>query len=354
MKKFDEKFISSFKEYTKNRKPNFDNILKVLNKEVPESFTLFEFFLNDEFYRVLAGYDQIPEDTLEQHRMKIKAFLAAGYDYCTIYASDFSFPSNASTHGKASMSVNDAAVIFDRESYENYIWPNPEDFDTSRLEVLKPDLPDGMKFIVPGPGGVLENVTFLLGYEGLCYMLADDPELVEEVFDQVGKRIVKYYEMAVKYDSVGAFISNDDWGFNTQTMLSLPDMRKYVFKWHKKITDVIHRAGKPVILHSCGQLSSVYDDIINDMKYDGKHSYEDKIMPVEEAYETLNPNIAVLGGLDLDFVCRKTPEEIYNRACAMLERSRFKGGYALGSGNSIPYYTPFENYLAMIAAAIVN
>ena len=28
-----------------------------------------------------------------------------------------------------------------------------------------------------------------------------------------------------------------------------------------------------------------------------------------------------------------------------------KGGYALGSGNSIPYYVPQENYLAMIAAA---
>ena len=26
------------------------------------------------------------------------------------------------------------------------------------------------------------------------------------------------------------------------------------------------------------------DDIIDDMKYDAKHSYEDKIMPVEEAY----------------------------------------------------------------------
>jgi hypothetical protein len=28
-----------------------------------------------------------------------------------------------------------------------------------------------------------------------------------------------------------------------------------------------------------------------------------------------------------------------------------EGGYALGSGNSIPEYVPFENYMAMIAAA---
>jgi uroporphyrinogen decarboxylase len=36
----------------------------------------------------------------------------------------------------------------------------------------------------------------------------------------------------------------------------------------------------------------------------------------------------------------------------MLEQTSAKGGYALGSGNSIPYYVPQENYLAMIAAAV--
>lgn len=354
MKIFDEKFISSFKDYTKTRKPNFENILTVLNRGIPERFTLFEFFMNNEFYRILSGYDSIPENEYEQMEMRVKGFAAAGYDYCTLYASDFTFPTNASNHGKASMSVNSGAVIFDRKSYEAYQWLNPRDFDTSRLETLKPVLPEGMKIIVCGPGGVLENVTFLLGYEGLCYMLADDPELVEEVFDQVGSRLVQYYELALQYDSVGACISNDDWGFYTQTMLSVPDMRKYVFKWHKKIAEVIHRAGRPAILHSCGQLSAVHDDIITDMKYDGKHSYEDKIMPVEQAYDILNPDIAVLGGLDLDFICRRSPCEIYERACVMLEKSRNKGGYALGSGNSIPAYTPYENYLAMLAAAIVN
>lgn len=354
MKIFDENFITSFMDYTKNRKPNFENILKVLNNEVPDRFTLFEFFLNDEFYRILSGYESIPDNDTDLLRMKIKAFAAAGYDYCTTRASNFRFPSNASNHGKKSMSVDSGAVIFDRKSYEQYIWPEPEDFDTSRLETLKHELPEGMKFIIQGPNGVLENVMLLVGYEGLCYLMADDPELVEEIFNQVGTRLVRYYELALQYDSVGACISNDDWGFNTQTMLSVPDMRKYVFKWHKKIVDVIHSAGRPAILHSCGQLSDVYDDIIFDIKYDGKHSYEDKIMPVEKAYDVLNPKIAVLGGLDLDFVCRKTPREIYNRACDMLEKTKDKGGYALGSGNSIPYYTPYENYLAMILAAIVN
>ena len=93
------------------------------------------------------------------------------------------------------------------------------------------------------------------------------------------------------------------------------------------------------------------DDIIDDMRYDGKHSYEDTICPVEEMYERYHDRIAILGGIDLDFVCRSTPEAVHARAKAMLERSASRGGYALGSGNSIPAYVPDANYFAMTSAA---
>jgi len=92
----------------------------------------------------------------------------------------------------------------------------------------------------------------------------------------------------------------------------------------------------------------VYDDIINYVKIDGKHSYEDIIQPVEEAYELLNPRLAVLGGIDIDFLCRSSPEEIRVRCKAMFERTESRGGYAIGTGNSTPYYLPAENFFAMV------
>jgi uroporphyrinogen decarboxylase len=135
-------------------------------------------------------------------------------------------------------------------------------------------------------------------------------------------------------------------------MLAPADMRKYVVPWHKKIVEVIHKSGKPAILHSCGNLRLLMDDIIDTIGYDAKHSYEDNIMPVEEAYEEYGDRIAILGGIDVDFVCRATPEEIKKRSAAMLERVKGRGGYALGTGNSVPEYVPQENYFAMISAAL--
>lgn len=334
--------------------PDFTNLLSVLRREAPSRPTLFEFFLNGPLYAKIAGLDQEPPwGTIDGDRVLMQAFRNAGYDYVTLHASGMYFPTSA-VSSLASRSMNDTAIIFDRESYEAYPWPEPDSFDYSKLDIIGAELPEGMKIVTCGPGGVLENVMQLVGYENLCLMMVDDPELVEKIFEGVGSRLVRYYEISSPPEAVGAVISNDDWGFNAQTMLSPADMRRYVFPWHERITSVIHAAGKPAILHSCGNLADVMDDIIDGMRYDGKHSYEDKICPVEDAYERWGSRIAILGGLDLDFVCRSTPEQITVRAQAMLDRSASRGSYALGSGNSIPYYVPDENYFAMIEPAVAG
>ena len=46
--------------------------------------------------------------------------------------------------------------------------------------------------------------------------------------------------------------------------------------------------------------------------------------------------IAILGGIDVGFVCQSQPKDVYQRSVAMLERVAERGGYALGTGNSVP------------------
>jgi uroporphyrinogen decarboxylase len=274
-----------------------------------------------------------------------------GYDYATTHASDMSFPVQAGEEHLASRSMNLTSMIHDRASFQAYSWPDPDKCDFGNLEHVAAALEPGMKIIVFGPCGVLENVMAIVGYEMLCLMLADDPDLVREVFDAVGSRLYRYYEIALQHPAVGAVIINDDWGFATQTMFSPDQMRQYVFPWHQRMVELAHRANRPAILHSCGQLEAIWEDIIEVLRYDGKHSYEDKILPVEEAYERYGRRIAILGGIDLDYVCRRTPQEVEARSRAMLERAATRGAYALGTGNSVPEYVPPVNYFAMIRAA---
>ncbi len=332
------------------RIPEFDNVLCVLRRECPVRPTLFELFMNMPLYEAVNGRKFSGTDMLSELHFTAEAFAKLGYDYVTAHACRMGFPTKERAH-LDTVSLNEGGLVSDWESYDNYPWPDPDRYDYSHLKEIKNHLPGNMKLMVMGPGGVLENVTAIVGYENLCYMLYEDPDLTKALFDQVGQRLLRYYEHALQYDAVGFICSNDDWGFNTQTFLSPAQMREYVFPWHKRFVDLAHAAGRPILLHSCGNLRDVMVDVIA-MGYDVKHSFEDGIQPVEEAYEKYHDRIAIAGGIDVDFICRESEEAIRLRVRAMMERTDKRGGYLVGTGNSVPPYIPKNKYLAMVKEAI--
>ncbi len=333
--------------------PDFNNLLQVLRREKPSRPTLFELFLNERLHEQLIGpgFAELRPQPYGGMRVRIQAFRNAGYDYVTTHVPGFEFP-RGSRHQAKTISQNEGSLIHDRATFESCPMPDPAKADYATFDALATHLPPGMQMIICGPCGVLENVTFLAGFDNLCYLIADDEPLVRELFDAVGSRLLAFYTRCLQHPRVGGIFGNDDWGFKTQPMLSPSDMRRFVFPWHRKIVAAAHAAGKPAILHSCGNLASLMDEIIDDLKYDGKHSYEDTIKPVEQAYDMYGRRIAIMGGIDLDFMCRSTPEQVYARARGMLERSAAHGGYGLGTGNSVPEYVPADNYFAMIRAAL--
>ena len=93
------------------------------------------------------------------------------------------------------------------------------------------------------------------------------------------------------------------------------------------------------------------DDVIA-LGIGAKHSNEDCVAPFERWIELYGRRIGLLGGIDLDILCQKKPEQVYD---IVLERGRrdrrMANGYVLGTGNSIPDYVPVEGYLAMLRAA---
>ncbi len=332
--------------------PDFNRLLKVLKREKTDIPVIFEYYLNDALDDLLTEDEDLPEDPILRKYVKtVLAFKNAGFDHATFIPPDEMNFYQRDEEGGESISLNDGAGITTQEALDSYPWPDLEKVDLDILDRIKPYVPEGMKLVAACPDGVEESVIELVGFENLCYMIVDDPGLVKNIFDEVGQRLLDYYAKIVGYDLVGACINNDDWGFNTQTLISHENMETWLFPWHKKINDVIHAAGKPVILHSCGNIYPLMDRVIDHLHVDGKHSYEDSIMPVEEAWEQYHHRISILGGIDMDFMARSTPEEVYTRSKAMVERAGLEGGYALGTGNSVPEYIPPENFFAMTRAA---
>jgi uroporphyrinogen decarboxylase len=241
-----------------------------------------------------------------------------------------------------------SGVINSWEDFETYPWPRPRDVDFFNLEFVSRNLPDGMEMIFLGPGGQLENIMWLMGYVPFALALEDDPPLVQAVAQRVGELLLSIFATAAEMPGVGALWLGDDMGFKTSVMISPAHLREYVFPWQKELARIAHARGLPFLLHSCGNLNRVMDELIDDVGIDAKHSFEDVIMPVAEAKRRYGDRIAVLGGIDVDLLCRATEDEVHAYTRQVIEACAPGGGWALGTGNSVANYIPVGNYLAML------
>ena len=337
--------------------PDFSRLEMVLKRQgEPDRVPFYELFSNIEEKVLEKVFNKKWLTDEEQWEYGIKRHiehqLVMGYDYIICKADNFGFPekekSTAETkEGKREYVKGGDKTIVNREDFEKYPWPNMDEISYSHLEKVEKLLPEGMKVIAQGPGGVLENVMWLLGYEGISFLLVDSPELVENMFHEVGSRIVELFKNYASFQHVGALVLGDDMGFKTQTMLSPDLLRKYVFPWHKRIVEAAHEKGKPIILHSCGNLKAVMEDVI-ECGWDAKHSFEDAIEPVWETKQRYGDRIALLGGFDVDKIARMTPDQVKEYTRFLIKNCAPGGGWALGTGNSVANYIPVDNFIAMI------
>ncbi|NOZ24032.1 MAG: uroporphyrinogen-III decarboxylase-like protein [Planctomycetes bacterium] len=342
--------------------PDFSRLEMILKREgTPDRVPFLELFsqLQGPVLKALGKLDESSDEGLSPEEKEAKAWkqqieymLALGYDYTVVRPYGFEFPKKGERAkgvtpcGERSYVLADTHDIANRKDFENYPWPDMAEVDYSPFERIGQYLPEGMKVICIGPGGVLENAMWLLGYEGISYLLYDAPQLVQDVFDAVGSRIVEAFDKVASHDVVGAMALGDDIGFKTQSMLAPDTLREYLFPWHQKIVEAVHRHGKPIILHACGNRSEIMRDIV-DCGWDGIHSFEDVIEPVWEVKEEWGDRIAVLGGFDMDKLSRMSVDEVRQHTRFLIEKCAPGGGWALGSGNSVANYIPVENFLAM-------
>jgi len=233
------------------------------------------------------------------------------------------------------------------QDFEAYPWPDPEKFDTRSVEWYSSNLPDDMCL-----GGschnVFEQAMWLMGYVPLCYAIYDQPDLVDAIFERVGSIYLAAARLYMQFERVKVLFEGDDMGFRSGTLLPAQILIEKTLPWHKKIVEIAHANGILYLLHSCGNLEAIMPTLIDDVQIDGKHSFEDVIEPVTVAKKRWGDRIALIGGIDVDFLVRASPEQVRHRVRQTLEICQPGGGYCLGTGNSVTNYIPLDNFLTML------
>ena len=200
--------------------------------------------------------------------------------------------------------------------------------------------------------GIFEASEDLVGFESLCTMQFEDPPLFAELYRRIGDLYVELWNWVIeRYQDIFVFFRmGDDLGYKSSTLMSPATYRQHLFPQYKRIIGLVHQAGRKFLLHSCGNIFSVMDDLIA-LGIDAKHSNEDTIAPFDQWLELYGGRIGLFGGIDMNDLCLYDAGTVYKLVLQKGREYRQKAnGFGLGSGNSIPDYVPPDTYLAMIRA----
>ena len=118
----------------------------------------------------------------------------------------------------------------------------------------------------------------------------------------------------------------------------------------KKIGDLARAANKPLVYHTDGTLYDVFDRII-ECGVDAIHPIEPKAMAIADVKMRYGDKLSLIGNIDVDLLARGTEAEVREQVRRTMEIAGSNGGFCIGSGNSIPEYVKYENYLAMLKAS---
>jgi uroporphyrinogen decarboxylase len=336
--------------------PDYRHILDVLYNKRPERLPLYEHHIDLPFISKSLGREVRLEGTRARDFENYYRIVTRFWKDMTYDAFDYEAAICEIYPGHGAILGGMLGPIQTRNDFKKYPWEAlPEIFwntYTPHFEAIRKTLPDGMKAFGGCGYGIFESAQDLVGYESLSTMQYTDPELFTDLFNKIGDLYVTLWSGVIeKYADLFVFFRmGDDLGFKTSTLLEPDTIRRHILPQYKRVIDLIHASGKKFLLHSCGKIFEIMEDIIA-LGIDAKHSNEDEIAPFGRWIELYSDRIGLFGGIDVNTLCLNDYDTVYRKV--LEDASRFREsarGFGLGSGNSIAGYVPVEGFAAMIDA----
>jgi len=240
-------------------------------------------------------------------------------------------------------------------NFEEYEEAPPLDPDNPRREkyfkAMKKYEKDseGKIYVMPSAWGVFEPTWQAFGFTTFSKLLTHSAQ-IKKVFDNNGKFLVEVLKRFIEWGEDTLFYIFGDYGYKSGLLMSPNNYRKYVLPWIKEACKIAHKAGVKVILHSCGDVLPLFEDIIN-IGIDAIHPIEPTTANPDynifKLYEKYGDKITFIGNVSPQDLAEKTPEFIQDSTKKLIKELAPGGGYILSSGHSINPAVKLENFLAM-------
>ena len=238
------------------------------------------------------------------------------------------------------------------EEYEEFPLPDPDSPLRENMFKSAKEIEEECKGKIccaPGITGMMEMTWEGFGLQNFSRLLVSRKNS-KKVFDDRGKFSVEMVKRLIEWGATGPMLIFDDYGYKKGLFMSPRNYREFVLPWLERICKTAHKGGLQVILHSCGDIYQIFEDIIK--------SGVDAINPIEPT--TANPDYNIFKlhekyGSEITFVGNVSPQDLSDKEPSIIRAYTKKlikkvapgGGFILSSGHSINPSVRLNNFLAM-------
>ena len=336
--------------------PDYRHVVDAAHNREAERLPLYEHGFDASVIKKITGEEVALllfgsyADKVEAQRRVARCAIQLGYDCIPFERCVVSLVQD----GRALMG-RAPAMIQTLEDVENYPWEAKVAEYIDRFDedfcALREAIPEGMKAVGGIGNGLFETMQDFVPFQELAFLQVDEPEVYERLWGKIGDWMAALWTWLLENhaDSFAVCRFGDDLGFRSATLIQPDEIRRHIIPQYKRVIDQVHSHGKPFLLHSCGKIHEVMDELI-EAGIDAKHSNEDAIDPFDVWVDRYGGRIGNFGGIEMSIMTLNTPEEVKAYVRKLLPKIEGHGGIAIGTGNQISDYTEPPNWIARTQA----
>jgi len=195
-----------------------------------------------------------------------------------------------------------------------------------------------------------ERAWTLRGMENLMIDFIDNPGFVHELLNAIVDYNIAQVREALKYD-IDAVYFGDDWGQQHGLQMGPKIWREFLSPCLKRMYGEVRQAGKYVMIHSCGDVDELFDDLI-DLGVNCFNPFQPEVMDVESLLIQYRGRLSFHGGLSTQKTLPYGSVEDVRKETQWLLDLGKQGNYILAPAHAVQGDVPLENMLAFIETAI--
>ena len=216
------------------------------------------------------------------------------------------------------------------------------------MEPLTAKYPDRFRVYAVG-FSLYERAWTLRGMANLMMDFLDHPDFVHELLDAIVEWNIAQVQRALEHD-IDCVYFGDDWGQQRGLQMGPATWREFIRPAAAKMYRVVRDAGRYVMIHSCGDVDELFDDLV-EMGINCFNPFQPEVMDVAALIDQYRGRLAFFGGLSTQRTLPYgSPDDVRAEAEHLLSLGA-RGGYILAPAHDVPKDVSLENMLAFIEAA---